>query len=313
MWYVIKFPTRKDISLRHAFFPFFFGLTLAAVSLSASGCGSPTATAPGPIAPKPAPGTPIVTPATPTRPAPSSPTAMPTVRVKPVMPSPQPHSTTESIYQVKKNRNPNKKPSFPAPPGAPKPVPVYWFGSPSGGHVYITIDDGWDPSPKVLTLMRAQHLPLTTFLIEDAAKEHPSFWRAFVAAGGVIEDHTLSHPNLATISYNKDVLQWSSPRLQFAKWFHSTVTLGRPPYGGLDTTVAQAAAAAGLKGVVMWSAEVGPKGIQTWNGESLKAGDIILLHWDADLYAQLQLALKAVAARHLTVAPLLSGLPPAAR
>lgn len=199
---------------------------------------------------------------------------------------------------------------WPAPPDAPPPVPVYWFGSPAGGRVYITIDDGWVPSPTVLNWMATRHLPLTTFLIAAAARRDLAYWRAFQAAGGVIEDHTATHPDLVTLPYASVEAQWQEPLTAFREWFGTVPAYGRPPYGQWDSTVARAAAAAGLKGIVMWSAVMGPHGLVTWNHGPLEAGDIILLHWDPTLPQELEQLLAIIAARHLVPAPLLEGLGP---
>lgn len=160
-------------------------------------------------------------------------------------------------------------------------VPVVWFGSGSGGQVYLTIDDGWYPSEYLLRLMQNTHLPITAFLIAQAAAEHPNYWRAFVAAGGVIEDHTVSHPDLTRLTLAAAKAQWQGPIGDYPVWFGVPApVLGRPPYGALDAQVRAAAWAAGLKALVMWSVEWQPgKGFKTWNGGSIQAGDIILLHW----------------------------------
>lgn len=206
-----------------------------------------------------------------------------------------------------------KRPLYEPPAGAPPPVPVYWFGLPTGRHVYITIDDGWVPSLRVLSLMQRTHLPLTAFLIRNAMQEHLAYWKAFVAAGGLVEDHTVSHPDLVFLPYPAVVSQWTGARIAEQQWLGQFPALGRPPYGGLDPTVERAAAAAGLKGIVMWSASVGPRGIATWNGRPLQPGDIILMHWDSGLYPELERLLTVLSQDRLTVAPLVWGLPSSAR
>lgn len=193
------------------------------------------------------------------------------------------------------------------------PVPEYFFGNPSGNRVYITIDDGWYPDPQVITLMQQTHVPLTAFLIDAAAQEHIAFWKAFVAAGGTIGDHTDTHPWLSHISAQSDVYQWHQPVVDDQKWFGVTPVVGRPPYGDVNKTVLEAAHAAGLKAIVMWSAEFNPsnpaQGMSTWNGQPLTAGEIILLHWQPGLYSQLKQVLAICKERGLVPAPLTSGLP----
>ncbi len=193
------------------------------------------------------------------------------------------------------------------------PVPEYWFGASSGRRIYITIDDGWFPSRRVLALMKRDHLPLTAFLIEQAAQEHPNYWKAFVAAGGVIEDHTVSHPWLTRVSPQTAEAQWAGPVHSYPGWFQQRPLVGRPPYGAVDRTVRSAARAARLRAIIMWSAEWSPTnrkaGLTTWNRLPLAPGEIVLLHWDPGLYKELLDVLAICRAQHLQPAPLLAGLP----
>src|SRR5262249_58958494 len=73
-------------------------------------------------------------------------------------------------------------------------VPLSSFASPAGGAIYITVDDGWTPSPRVLDIMRQTHLPVTAFLIEQAAQRDLPYWRSFVQAGGATPDHNTPPP-----------------------------------------------------------------------------------------------------------------------
>ncbi len=193
------------------------------------------------------------------------------------------------------------------------PVPEYWFGASSGRRVYITIDDGWFPSRRVLSLMKRDHLPLTAFLIGQAAQEHPNYWKAFAAAGGVIEDHTVSHPWLTRVSAQAAEAQWAGPVHSYPGWFHQRPLVGRPPYGAVDRTVRSAARAAHLRAIIMWSAEWNPAnrkaGLTTWNRLPLAPGEIVLLHWVPGLYSELLDVLTICRAQHLQPAPLLAGLP----
>nr|WP_243239654.1 polysaccharide deacetylase family protein [Sulfobacillus harzensis] len=177
---------------------------------------------------------------------------------------------------------------------------MVWFGPKTNNAVYITIDDGWFPSQRVLQLMQRTHLPVTAFLIKDAVQEHLSYWKAFVAAGGIIEDHTVSHPPLTSVSPAEMYYQWHTPIVDYKSWFGATPTLGRPPYGAVNSEVMKEAQAAGLQHLIMWSAVVDAKGMQTWNNGPLQPGDIILLHWDPGLYTELSKLLAVIHADHLT-------------
>jgi peptidoglycan/xylan/chitin deacetylase (PgdA/CDA1 family) len=183
-------------------------------------------------------------------------------------------------------------------------TPLYSFASPAGRAVYITVDDGWTPSSQVLTIMRKTHLPVTAFLIEQAAQRNLAYWRAFAEAGGTVGDHTVSHPNLTQLSLGQATYQWAHARLALGRWVGKAPLMGRPPYGAFDRTVAAAAHQAGLKALVGWSASVGSAGVKTWNGKPLEPGDIVLLHWDPGLGRQLTKLLAVIHARHLRPMPL---------
>jgi peptidoglycan/xylan/chitin deacetylase (PgdA/CDA1 family) len=183
-------------------------------------------------------------------------------------------------------------------------TPLYSFASPAGRAIYITVDDGWTPSSQVLATMRKTHLPVTAFLIEQAAQRNLAYWRAFAQAGGTIGDHTVSHPNLTTLSLSQATFQWAQARLTLGRWLRADPVMGRPPYGAFDRTVAAAAYRARLKALVGWSATVSSTGVQTWNGKRLEPGEIVLLHWVPGLGRQLTKLLAVIHKQHLHPVPL---------
>ena len=181
---------------------------------------------------------------------------------------------------------------------------LYAFASAARRAIYITVDDGWTPSQQVLSIMERTRLPVTAFLIKEAAQQHLPYWRDFVKAGGTVGDHTVSHPDLTKLSLDEATAQWRGARLAFSQWFGVTPVLGRLLYGAFDSTVEMAAYEAGLKVLVGWSATVDSHGIHTWNGEPLQPGEIVLLHWVPGLAGQLTELLRAIHAQHLSPMPL---------
>jgi peptidoglycan/xylan/chitin deacetylase (PgdA/CDA1 family) len=217
---------------------------------------------------------------------PASQTTLPASQTLPAAP------TTEAVPQP---------PASQAGSSAPGATSTF-FGPSAGRQVYITIDDGWFPDRRVIDLIRSENVPITTFLIAAAASEHLGFWKAFVAAGGQIQNHTYSHPNLTRLTQGAAESQWARTNQDFASWFGHTPTIGRPPYGAVDDKVALAARAAGLDSMIMWSALDDGAGIQTWNDRPIAPGSIILLHWDTGLHAELLQVLQAVDDHHLVPA-----------
>lgn len=187
-------------------------------------------------------------------------------------------------------------------------VPLYSFASPAGGAIYITVDDGWTPSRRVLDIMRQTHLPVTAFLIEQAAQRDLPYWRAFVQAGGTIEDHTASHPDLTKQTLSEATAQWGQARLALGRWFGHAPLMGRPPYGAFDPRVQAAAYWGGLKALVGWSATIDDHDrVRTWDGKGLEPGEIVILHWDPDLDRQFATLLAVIHAEHLHPMPLTLG------
>ena len=190
-------------------------------------------------------------------------------------------------------------PALPPPPPTPPPVtppPVtprlISTGPPQNGVFYITIDDGWFPNYSVLALMQQQHVPITTFLISDAAATHVDFWMSFLNAGGEIEDHTINHPNLTALSRAAMDAQWRGAADRLQAMLGVTPVLGRPPYGYVNPAVVASASRAGLHGVVMWTATMNRGSLATADGQPLRAGEIVLMHWTSDVYLNLLTVLQ---------------------
>jgi peptidoglycan/xylan/chitin deacetylase (PgdA/CDA1 family) len=196
--------------------------------------------------------------------------------------------------------------AIPAMPQAKRPAVdrLYCFASPAGSAVYITIDDGWTPSAQVLATMRRTHVPVTAFLIQKAAQQNLGYWRAFAAAGGVIADHTFSHPDLTKLSLRHATGQWAKDRAALGRWFGQTPDLGRPPYGAFNRRVEVAAARGRLLALAGWSATMSGDTVRTWDGKPLRAGEIVILHWVPGLGGQFAALLAQISALHLHPAPL---------
>jgi peptidoglycan/xylan/chitin deacetylase (PgdA/CDA1 family) len=181
---------------------------------------------------------------------------------------------------------------------------LYCFASSAGRAVYITIDDGWTTSAEVLDLMHQTYLPITAFLIAQAAQKNLGYWREFTAAGGLIGDHTVSHPYLTKLTLTAATTQWGQDRTDLDRWLSQTPAIGRPPYGAFNATVEKAAGRGGLTALAGWSATMSGDSVQTWDGKPLSPGEIVILHWDPGLGAQLTALLAVIRAQHLNPEPL---------
>jgi hypothetical protein len=210
---------------------------------------------------------------------------------------------SQRAFRTSPSTSPPASPSTTSPSTtvtADRPLPFHYFGPSNDSRVYLTIDDGWFPNRRVLEIMRSEHVPVTTFLVVDAAKEHLRFWKDFVDAGGRIENHTVSHPYLTHLTAGQAEAEWAGAQRAFASWFGRRPTLGRPPYGALNRAVSVAAANAGLSTLLGWSAVDTAGTVQTYDNAPINAGQIALSHWVPGVETDFETLLVATHHAHLT-------------
>ena len=161
------------------------------------------------------------------------------------------------------------------------------------GVVALTFDDGPDPTwtPRILDVLRREHVPATFFVIGQQAERYPRLLRQEVDDGHVIGDHTYSHPNLAKTPDWRSRLEISG-----AAWVVEGMTGRRPllfrsPYGNGDAApntvkkgADQLAADLGFHPVGWtddtddWQPGTGPGNIVTAALRQLSERTVILLH-----------------------------------
>ncbi|WP_188316923.1 glycosyl hydrolase family 18 protein [Solihabitans fulvus] len=195
------------------------------------------------------------------------------------------------------------------PPGPPRqPLPPVVSQVPTTDPVvFVTIDDGWTTPADGQRLLLDQQAKPTMFVLPDAVANNPGYFTTLEAAGAVAEDHTVSHRDLTTLPEAEQQKEICGARDRNATTFGETPSLLRPPYGSYNTDTQRAAAACGMHAIVNWDAVVADGKISYYNG-SLKAGDIILLHFTANLATDVQVALDAAKAAGLHPAQLTSYL-----
>jgi peptidoglycan/xylan/chitin deacetylase (PgdA/CDA1 family) len=124
-----------------------------------------------------------------------------------------------------------------------------------------------------------------------------------------IENHTVGHPDLTTLDAAGQKAEVCGARDAHLAEFGDGPRLLRPPYGAFDATTRTTARACGAKAVVTWTYD-----LTTWGGwtpptPELKAGDIILLHFNETLEQDLERALALAEAAGLKPAPLREYVP----
>jgi peptidoglycan/xylan/chitin deacetylase (PgdA/CDA1 family) len=209
-------------------------------------------------------------------------------------------------------------PTFPVAP-SPQPVELpagdaapFWGHVPTDQKVaFITIDDGALARPAdVPDFIREAHIPVTMFLNSPAATEYTDYFKRIEAAGGVVENHTISHPSLRGRSYEYQHHEICGSADKLAQLFGKRPAVFRPPFGEYDQTTKQVAHACGAKVLVNWTETVN-EGIVRYQTPTkvVQPGDVLLMHFRPALMDDLLGALKAIHRAGLTPALLTDYIP----
>jgi len=147
--------------------------------------------------------------------------------------------------------------------------------------IAVTFDDGPDPrwTPKILDILKREHVPATFFVIGLDASQSPELLRREYAEGHEIGNHTYTHPAWDDIS--KTQARWELNLTQ--RLIESTLgvktILFRPPYG-IDHQPEYAEEVAQLPlaqdmGYLIIGQKIDPDDWQLVNGKPTPAKDIV--------------------------------------
>ena len=98
--------------------------------------------------------------------------------------------------------------------------------------IALTFDDGPDPvwTPKVLEVLRRNHVHATFFVVGTQAAAHPEILRQIVADGHEVGVHTFTHADLGRVPAWRQSLELNETQLAVAGATGRTTSLLRPPY-----------------------------------------------------------------------------------
>ena len=170
--------------------------------------------------------------------------------------------------------------------------------------VFLTIDDGWVHDPQLPALFRSAHIPVTLFLTDEAIAGDYAYFRRLQSLGAVVEDHTLTHPDLPRMSLARQEHEICATADTFTTEFGSRPTLFRPPFGDYDLATLVAAESCRLGPFVLWDAAVNDGKLSYAQGAKLRPGDIILMHFRKTVRTDFAAAVEAIRAAGLRVAQL---------
>jgi peptidoglycan/xylan/chitin deacetylase (PgdA/CDA1 family) len=246
------------------------------------------------------PATPVAAPSGPASPSPSpspslmaAPSPSPTPSPSAAGPPPKEGTLDRYIYDL---------PRF-----DPPPVPMGISPLPEGGSAmqvnqvsvgdrkvaFVTIDDGWMKDPDIVAIMRAAHIPFTMFLTTDAIRNDPAFFIALEAAGGIIEDHTVTHPQLTKLTYDQQRREICDNRATLQSLYGRAPGIMRAPYGLSNADTLRAAASCGIRANVFWDEYAVTGSVEYQRPGGIHPGDMVLMHFDQYLKGNLMSTLQA--------------------
>jgi peptidoglycan/xylan/chitin deacetylase (PgdA/CDA1 family) len=168
--------------------------------------------------------------------------------------------------------------------------------------IFLGIDDGLVKSPEAKDWLINHKLPFTLFLEDDLVRGDYDYFRDLQAAGMTIEDHTISHPDLTTLTLDQQKVEICGAADAMHAAFGNRPALFRPPYGSVDETTRQAAAECGMKAIINWHAKANGGSIQFQDGNThFLPGDIVLMHFRPEFLQDMKAFTDQVAADGLQV------------
>lgn len=200
-------------------------------------------------------------------------------------------------------------------------VPVLYHGSRTRPYVALTIDDGYNaPNCRAIAdILKARNVPATYFPYSREVTNAPWTWRHISSEGFPIANHSVSHPDMTTLSYSEQLWQIKTAKARVeAVIGRKMASLFRPPYGAYNYKTRLAAGAASMKYLVLWDTTFADTASMTDAAHFNHAmrgtnGSIILCHCGpastVRIMAKVIAAYRARGLRFVTVQQLLGLVP----
>lgn len=146
--------------------------------------------------------------------------------------------------------------------------------------VFLTIDDGYEKDPELISMLKDLDVPYSAFLSDYVAKDDYGYFREMRDEGVAIQNHTLTHKELPKLSYEGQRKEICGQQEVLQKEMGVTPKLFRPPFGAYNRDTLRAAATCGITAVPLWAEEAWAKRFDWSRGDQeFHPGDIILTHF----------------------------------
>lgn len=145
------------------------------------------------------------------------------------------------VEDISSKAFPQKAPKQKAPTPAKKTEPRNSGGVDCANCVAITYDDGpGAETNRLLDKLKAKNAHASFMVIAPSAEQHPELLKRMKAEGHTIGNHTKSHRQLNTLSYEQVSQEIDAGNAAISKATGQGTRWVRPPYGATNATVDQA-------------------------------------------------------------------------
>lgn len=154
--------------------------------------------------------------------------------------------------------------------------------------IFITMDDGFSPTPELARILRTQKVPITTFAKPAQLKENRAWFKKQTRM--TFENHSITHGSFTFFSIRRQQREICGANRKIEHIMGERPQLFRPPGGNWNGRTIKALAKCNMKYLVMWSG-IAEKGRLYISGGKLQRGDIILMHYIPSAAPTLELLL----------------------
>jgi peptidoglycan/xylan/chitin deacetylase (PgdA/CDA1 family) len=151
-------------------------------------------------------------------------------------------------------------------------------------------------------------IPASLFLVDRPMRDAAAWFGGL--PGTVVESHTRTHPDLRTLDEAAQRAEICGNADLVESTYGRRPVLFRPPYGRYDADTQRAAAACGMRAIVLWQVTVRGDVVGFREVPQLRPGDIILMHFRPSFVQELHLIRDRVQAAGLRFALLEDYLAP---
>ena len=151
--------------------------------------------------------------------------------------------------------------------------------------VFITIDDGGYISDDLVAYLNRERIPISTFVMPEPLLWQLGKYRRIKRIS--FENHSNTHGHMRRMTFAQQKEEICRANRLVGRMARSRPVFFRPPGGDWNETTRRAAAACGIRYLVLWNVIADDGIIRMRSSHRLMPGDIILMHYRKGLVSSL--------------------------